>query len=273
MQSAMARKIGLGGVALAVLAAAACNRDGRDFGRGISSPASSLREGARLTATLSDRTELRAPGRQPELRRSGPTTVEAVVRGGVAVPDSSGIPLATSRVLGAASRRYSFTSPDGKAHEMVLTAPDGRSPVSRVQHFVDGELTIEVHNDWVRGDAGWTLKGRTITVYRNGQPVSRQHREVGPVEVSRVEPAEQLLGRFRGLAGALLPRPLLAQRNCNPELERAGIAATALIAAVDAYIRDPLDPFKAAAVVIAYVNFNRAWTDLEVCMGREFEEL
>jgi hypothetical protein len=251
---------------LTVVALAGCERD-RAAPLPLAGPGPVLRENAVVRGTIETTTEIVVNGRTATRAEPARPAV-ARVRGGVAATED-GIVVATSSGPSQAQRRHSSTDSTGRRHDIALSSPAAGAPPSRLRHFVDGQLTVEVEDDWQGESGNWTLAKRTILVYRNGQVVFRHERRARPVEISLVPTAwgNSLAQLGAAALAAALPRPLYADEGiCDREFIRVGLAASALVATLAAALEDPADPLNWTAVAAAVYRLEEAYYQLLRCL-------
>ncbi|MDO8666843.1 MAG: hypothetical protein Q7J79_09545, partial [Gemmatimonadales bacterium] len=164
----------VGGVLVTLAVIAGCGRDIGGSARDVTGPAGALAEGARVSGTLSGSVQLIDTGGTPVERQALVAPFEARMSGGVARTDSVGT-VATTRVLGDARRAVNFTDREGHRNEVVLSAEGAESPLSRVQHYRDGHLLVDVSYGWDRRPGGWVLRDRDFQLLRDGRLVLRRH--------------------------------------------------------------------------------------------------
>jgi hypothetical protein len=252
---------------LTIAALAGCERD-RAAPPSLAGPGPVLRENAVVRGTIETTTEIAVNGRT-ERRAEPARPAVAKVRGGIAAT-YDGIVVAASSGPSQTQRQHSFTDSTGRRHDITVSSPVASAPPSRLRHFVDGQLAVEIEDDWQGESGNWTLAKRTILVYRNGQVVFRHERRTGPVEISLAPTnvGSSLTQLGAAALAAALPRPLYADDGiCDREFIRVGLAASALVASLAAALEDPTEPLNWTAVAAAVYNLEKAYYDLLRCLA------
>jgi hypothetical protein len=239
MQSAMTRKIGLGGVMLAVLATAGCSRDERDFGRGIAGPSARLAEGSRVFGWRTQSVELLAGDQSARTTRLAPVEVSATVSNGAA--RDSLVSLARTVAMAQRHRTLSHTDQQGRRHVFEVERGEDLSPPTSIRHVVDGELRMQMQFRWEARPGGWLLADRRITLFEAGRPVLQHALELGRLETAAAGGGSDGPARvLAGAAGLFLPAELhAAQFSCVNEVVALAAAAAATYLAYEALKLQP----------------------------------
>lgn len=223
-----------------------------------------LREGARITAILTETIELTDGMGRLATRSSTPSAQQASLRDGFALGDG-GVVLATTRAMPQQHRMLETAAPNGSRYRTVIEAPNAQ-PAHRVLLYRDGELQAEAGFEWAPRPGGWVLSDRTVALYHGGRQVLLTRRSAANPDVALGRGQVQLLRSLSASAtAALLPAPLLASTACERELVDVGIAATAVAASLKAVLTDPSNELAWAALGTSLYKLDLAYKALLNC--------